>query len=84
MAEAGQEVVAAGVGKWGAPAARIVEWYDPNIAAAAAPRMSGLEFLRAIMDGELPPPPIASLLGFRPSKVELGQVVFEGTPDESV
>src|SRR6516165_2103677 len=70
--------------EWGMPTSKTVEWYDPMITAAVASRMSGLEFLRAIMDGELPPPPIASLLGFRPSKIELGQVVFEGTPDESV
>lgn len=69
---------------WGTPASKTVEWHDPGITAAAASRMSGLEFLRAIMDGELPPPPIASLLGFRVSKVEVGHVVFEGTPDESV
>ena len=70
--------------EWGMPTSKTVEWYDPMITAAAASRMSGLEFLRAIMDGELPPPPIASLLGFRPSKIELGHVVFEGTPDASV
>ena len=71
-------------GQWGAPAARIVEWYDPKIAAAAASRMSGLEFLRGIRDGELPPPPIASLLGMRAVEIEPGCVVFEITPDESV
>ena len=70
--------------EWGMPTSKTVEWYDPMITAAVASRMSGLEFLRAIMDGELPPPPIASLLGFRPSKIELGHVVFEGTPDASV
>jgi uncharacterized protein (TIGR00369 family) len=69
---------------WGTPMSKTVEWYDPMITAAAVSRMSGLEFLRAIKDGELPPPPIASLLGFRPSKIEVGHVVFEGTPDESV
>lgn len=69
---------------WGTPMSKTVEWYDPMITAEAASRMSGLEFLRAIADGELPPAPIASLLGFRPSKVEVGYVVFEGTPDESV
>jgi uncharacterized protein (TIGR00369 family) len=69
---------------WGVPMSKTVEWYDPMITAAAVSRMSGLEFLRAILNGELPPPPIASLLGFRPSKIEVGHVVFEGTPDESV
>ena len=69
---------------WGTPMSKTVEWYDPMITAAAASRMSGLEFLRAIKDGELPPPPIAALLGFRPSQIVVGHGVVEGTPDESV
>jgi uncharacterized protein (TIGR00369 family) len=84
MADAGQEGVAAVEADWGAPSARIVEWYDPAIVADAAPGMSGLEFLRAIMEQKLPPPPIAKLMGFRPVEVETGRVVFEVTPDESV
>jgi uncharacterized protein (TIGR00369 family) len=83
MTDAGQAAVTARTRDWGTPAARIVEWHDPGITAAAAPRMSGLEFLRAIMDGTLPPAPIASLFGFRPVEVEAGYVVFEVTPDES-
>ena len=71
-------------GDWGTPATKAVEWYDPAITAVAASGMSGLEFLRAIMDGKLPPTPIASLLGMRPVEVEAGRVVFEVTPDESV
>jgi uncharacterized protein (TIGR00369 family) len=69
---------------WGAPSSKVITWYDPMIAAAAAPGMSGLEFLQAIKDGKLPPPPITALLGFRPVEVEEGLVVFEGAPDESV
>jgi uncharacterized protein (TIGR00369 family) len=69
---------------WGAPSSKVITWHDPMITAAAAPGMSGLEFLRAIRDGKLPPPPIAVLLGFRPVEIEEGLVVFEGTPDESV
>jgi uncharacterized protein (TIGR00369 family) len=44
--------------------------------------MSGLDFMRAIRDGALPPPPIAVLLGFRLAEVEAGRVVFECTPGE--
>jgi uncharacterized protein (TIGR00369 family) len=84
MAEVGQEIAAAGAQDWGAPAAKTVQWYDPKITAEAAARMAGLEFLRAIRDGLLPPPPIASLLGFAATELERGYVVFEGTPDESV
>jgi uncharacterized protein (TIGR00369 family) len=74
----------AGSPDWGAPSSKVIEWYDPMITAAAVAGMSGLEFLRAIRDGKLPPAPIAALMGFRPAEVEEGYVVFEGTPDESV
>ncbi|HWT14029.1 MAG TPA: PaaI family thioesterase [Allosphingosinicella sp.] len=39
---------------------------------------SGLEFLRAMIDGEVPAPPIAEPLGFRLVEVEAGRAVFEG------
>ena len=85
MTEVGQPAVSEEQG-WGAPRAKTVQWYDPTITAAAAAGsgLSGLEFLRAIRDGKLPPAPIAALMGFRPVEVEPGRVVFEGTPDESV
>jgi uncharacterized protein (TIGR00369 family) len=44
--------------------------------------MSGIEFLRAIRDGRLPPPPIAALLGFRLAEVDAGHAVFEALPGE--
>jgi uncharacterized protein (TIGR00369 family) len=46
--------------------------------------MSGYEFLCAIRDGEIPPPPIGTLLGFGIAEISKGRVVFECTPDESV
>jgi uncharacterized protein (TIGR00369 family) len=84
MTEVGQEIAGVGARDWGTPATKTVQWYDPKITAAAAARMAGLDFLRAIRDGLLPPPPIASLLGFTATEIEPGYVVFEGTPDESV
>ena len=44
--------------------------------------MTGIEFLRAIRDGRLPPAPMATLLGFRLVEVEPGHVVFEVVPGE--
>jgi uncharacterized protein (TIGR00369 family) len=44
--------------------------------------MSGLEALRAIGEGRLPPPPIAALMGFEPVEVEEGRAVFAATPEE--
>ncbi len=41
---------------------------------------SGMEFLKGIGGGVLPPAPIAELLGITPISVEPGVVVFQGTP----
>jgi len=40
----------------------------------------GLGFLRAIIDGTLPNPPISETLGFHLIEVENGRAVFEGLP----
>jgi hypothetical protein len=41
---------------------RSFSWQDPAAAASAARELSGLQCMHAIMDGTLPPPPIARLL----------------------
>jgi uncharacterized protein (TIGR00369 family) len=46
--------------------------------------IDGLEFLRAIRDGEAPPPPIATLMNFDLVEIEEGRVVFSATPDARV
>ncbi len=56
---------------------RTVSWADPMIGAAAATSMSGLEYLRAIGAGEIPPPPVALLLGMDISRVGPGHAVFK-------
>jgi uncharacterized protein (TIGR00369 family) len=43
--------------------------------------MSGHDFLRAILDGSVPPPPIMITLGYRPVEFERGRVVFEAELD---
>jgi uncharacterized protein (TIGR00369 family) len=44
--------------------------------------MAGLDYLRAIASGELPPPPMAVLLNMGPVEIEPGRAVFEGSPGE--
>jgi len=44
-------------------------------------RYDGLGFLKAIIDGTLPKPPIADLLGFDLIEAEPGKAVFEGLPE---
>ena len=63
---------------------RTVHWQDPLITAAGALERSGLETMRAIRDGELPPPPIAQLMQFDILDLEEGRVVFGCALDESV
>jgi uncharacterized protein (TIGR00369 family) len=60
----------------------VVSWSDPRVLAEAARSMPGIEFLRAIRDGRLPPPPIAQLMGFSLVEVEPGYAVFECIPGE--
>jgi uncharacterized protein (TIGR00369 family) len=64
------------------PRSRTVEWEDPLPSLERARGMSGLEFLRAIRDGELPPPPIAKLMGMTISELDEGRAVFAAQPAE--
>ena len=59
-------------------------WYDPATVVAGADGLSGLEFITALAEGRIAPPPIASLLNMWPVTVERGLVVFKCVPDESV
>jgi uncharacterized protein (TIGR00369 family) len=45
--------------------------------------MSGLDFMRGILEGRLPGPPIGRTLGFHLHAVEEGRVTFRGAPDFS-
>jgi uncharacterized protein (TIGR00369 family) len=63
---------------------RLVEWEDPLIGAAAAKTMSGLEYIQALIDGSVPPPPIVTLLNMSAVSAEVGRVTFTCDPDESV
>jgi uncharacterized protein (TIGR00369 family) len=62
---------------------RTITWVDPRPTAAKALTMPGIDFLRAILAGEIPGPPIASHIGMDLVSVEPGVVVFGATPDES-
>ena len=53
---------------------------DPVDAARRLAELDGLSALRAIMAGDIPPPPFGVLLGFEPVEVEEGRVVFAVEP----
>jgi uncharacterized protein (TIGR00369 family) len=61
---------------------RTITWEDPVAAGALRADLSGIDHLRAIRDGRVPPPPIAALLGFDLAEVEEGRAVFAVTPEE--
>ena len=58
-------------------------WEDPAISARAAQKMSGIEFLQAIQNGDLPAPPIAKMIGSELLEIEEGRALFGIQPDES-
>ena len=62
---------------------KTVTWEDPSISAAAMATMTGREQLQAIIEGQLPRPPIAELIGARLVSIAEGAAVFQCTPDES-
>jgi len=61
---------------------RTITWDDPAESAALSQGLSGLEILHRIASGLIPPPPAASLVGFEPSYVSPGRVVFAYEPRE--
>jgi uncharacterized protein (TIGR00369 family) len=68
---------------WGAESSLTVTWNDPRPALALVQTMPGLDYLRGIAAGELPPPPIAQLLGMGITRVEDGEVEFTVQPHAS-
>lgn len=61
---------------------RTFSWHDPGEIRALARGMSGLEFLTAMLAGDIPPPPVAALVGMHVELVEPGRVVFVLEPAE--
>ena len=49
---------------WGASRSRVVTWHDPGPSTARGRTMAGLDYLRAMIDGTLPPPPICQLMRY--------------------
>ena len=58
----------------------MVDTSDPLELAARGLELSGMEYIQAIFAGELPPPPIATLMGFRGIEAEPGRALFEMEP----
>lgn len=61
---------------------RTVSWEDPRELAEAARGLTGLEYLRKIVAGELPRPPMGALMDFGLAELEEGRAVFTVEPAE--
>jgi uncharacterized protein (TIGR00369 family) len=59
-----------------------LEWSDPRSLARTGPAMAGVDFLRAMAEGRLPPPPVLALLGITMDSVEPGRVSMMLPPGE--
>ncbi|HZU70625.1 MAG TPA: PaaI family thioesterase [Ktedonobacteraceae bacterium] len=61
---------------------RTISWEDPTPSAKLGQTMSGLDYLRALQTGQMPPPPIAVLMNMWMEEVSEGRVVFAAEPAE--
>ncbi|MCL3817028.1 PaaI family thioesterase [Aeromicrobium wangtongii] len=62
---------------------KTITWQDPRPQAGQALTMSGLDYLNAMMDGQIPAPPISSHINLEMLEAVAGRVVMAATPDES-
>lgn len=69
--------------RWGEERRREITWHDPAVGAEAGRQRSGLDYLTAMMEGRVPPPPIAQTLGFTMTRVAEGGAWFSCEPHES-
>lgn len=61
---------------------RTFGWTDPRELSRLAFDQVGIEWLRSMKAGNLPPPPIVEALAFEPEEVEDGRIVFSMRAEE--
>ena len=61
---------------------RSITWDDPKPPLAASRDLDGLAYLRALLAGTYPPPPISRLMNFWIVSADPGEAVFECEPGE--
>ena len=84
MTSASEDAAATGKADWGPQQSRTVTWHDPAPTVARGLSMPGIDYLKAMIARELPPPPMARLMRFDLVDVEPGKVVFTCEPDASM
>ena len=61
---------------------RSYEWHEPSVLKAFALDSTGLDFIRAMFAGKVPPPPIVSTLAFEGVSASEGEATFAIQPQE--
>ena len=61
---------------------RTYRWADPAEIAKAAEGLSGIDLMRAMIEGKVPPPPVGSLIGVSAFTAEKGKVSCGFDPAE--
>lgn len=61
---------------------RTFSWQDPSLTSEPSKRMSGLDFLQAMIRGEIPYPPMARLMNMHLAEAEKGRAIFTIQPAE--
>jgi uncharacterized protein (TIGR00369 family) len=84
MTTASKDAAATGNEDWGQQQSRTVTWHDPTPTVARGLSMPGIDYLKAMIARELPPPPMARLMQFDLVDVEPGKVVVTCEPDASM
>lgn len=59
-----------------------VQWQDPMASAEQGMKLAGLDYMKAVMNGDIPPAPIAVIMNMIPVEVEEGRAVFSAVPGE--
>ena len=67
---------------WGKERSLTVRWNDPTTAKFDSEPMAGIDQARALLNGDLPAPPVAQLLGMRMTDVSPGSATFTLEPHQ--
>jgi len=59
-----------------------LDWQDPMASAGEGMKLAGLDYMRAVKEGKIPPAPIAVLMNMSPVDIEKGRAVFSALPGE--
>ena len=69
--------------EWGPPQSKTITWYDAHVVRELIKDVSGEEFLRGIIEGRFPPPPISMTSASRLTQIAPGEATFRCIPDPS-